>query len=79
MLPNQRPQASLHTGGTVSGSASAGSLADQSCLRISLRGLLDPGTAVEFNVSTDATVDLLLFSSTGVAVYQQEQRDYRQS
>ena len=61
----------------ISGSASVWSLADQSCLRISL-GLLDPGTTVEFNVSTDATVDLLLFSSTGVVVYQQEQ-NYRRA
>ena len=39
---------------------------------------MSPGTTVEFNVSTDAAVDLLLFSSTGVVVYQQEQ-NYRRA
>ena len=61
----------------ISQGASVWSLTDQSCLRMSL-GLLNPGTTVEFNVSTDAAVDLLLFSSTGVVVYQQEQ-NYRRA
>ena len=61
----------------ISQGASVWSLTDQSCLRMSL-GLLSPGTTVEFNVSTDAAVDLLLFSSTGVVVYQQEQ-NYRRA
>ena len=55
----------------------AWSLSDQSCLRVGI-GLLSPGTAVEFNVSADAPVDILLFSSTGVVVYQQEQ-NYRRA
>ena len=61
----------------ISQEASVWSLTDQSCLRMSL-GLLNPGTTVEFNVSTDSAVDLLLFSSTGVVVYQQEQ-NYRRA
>ena len=56
----------------ASDGTAAWSLSDQSCLRIGI-GLLNPGTAVEFNISTDAPVDILLFSSTGVVVYQQEQ------
>ena len=55
----------------------AWSLSDQSCLRVGI-GLLSPGTAVEFNISADAPVDILLFSSTGVVVYQQEQ-NYRRA
>ena len=55
----------------------AWSLSDQSCLRVGI-GLLSPGTAVEFNISADAPIDILLFSSTGVVVYQQEQ-NYRRA
>ena len=61
----------------ASDGTAAWSLSDQSCLRIGI-GLLNPGTAVEFNISTDAPVDILLFSSTGVVVYQQEQ-NYRRA
>ena len=61
----------------ISTGQSVWSLSDQSCLRMSL-GLLSPGTTVEFNISTNAPVDILLFSSTGVVVYQQEQ-NYRRA
>ncbi len=61
----------------ISAGQSVWSLSDQSCLRMSL-GLLSPGTTVEFNISTNAPVDILLFSSTGVVVYQQEQ-NYRRA
>ncbi|MBI88365.1 MAG: hypothetical protein CMB67_05005 [Euryarchaeota archaeon] len=48
------------------------SLDDQSCIRVDL-GEHDPGTTLNFEISSDQEVDILLFPSNTVSVYQNEQ------
>ncbi len=48
------------------------SLDDQDCLRVDL-GIHDPGTTLFFDLSSDEEVDILLFPSNTVSVYQNEQ------
>ena len=48
------------------------SMPDQSCLRIDL-GILDPTDSLFFELSSDSEVDILLFPSNTVSVYQNEQ------
>ena len=48
------------------------SLSDQSCLRVDL-GVLEQGESLFFEISADAEVDILLFPSNTISVYQNEQ------
>ncbi len=48
------------------------SLSDQSCLRVDL-GVLAPGDSLFFEISASSEVDILLFPSNTVSVYQNEQ------
>jgi len=48
------------------------SMPDQTCLRVDL-GVLLPGDSLFFEISSDSDVDVLLFSSNTVSVYQNEQ------
>ena len=45
---------------------------DQTCVRIDL-GVHEPGTTLLFDINTDSAVDILLFPSNTVAIYQEEQ------
>ncbi len=45
---------------------------DQACVRVDL-GVLQQGDALSFDISTDSEVDILLFSSNAITVYQNEQ------
>ena len=45
---------------------------DQACLRVDL-GVLQQGETISFDISTDSEVDILLFSSNAITVYQNEQ------
>lgn len=47
-------------------------LEDQTCVRIDL-GVHEPGTTLLFDITTDSPVDILLFPSNTVAIYQEEQ------
>ena len=47
-------------------------LEDQTCVRIDL-GVHEPGTSLLFDITTDSAVDILLFPSNTVAIYQEEQ------
>ncbi len=48
------------------------SLSDQSCLRVDL-GVLSQGESLFFEISADSEIDILLFPSNTVSVYQNEQ------
>lgn len=48
------------------------SLPDQSCLRVDL-GILSQGDSMFFEISADSEIDILLFPSNTVSVYQNEQ------
>jgi hypothetical protein len=48
------------------------SMPDQTCLRVDL-GVLLPGDSLFFEISSDSDVDILLFPSNTVSVYQNEQ------
>ncbi len=48
------------------------SMTDQTCLRVDL-GILIPGESLFFEISSDSEVDILLFPSNTVSVYQNEQ------
>ena len=48
------------------------SIPDQSCLRVDL-GVLEPSDTLFFEISSDSEVDILLFPSNTVSVYQNEQ------
>ena len=48
------------------------SMPDQSCLRVDL-GILEPEESLFFEISSDSEVDILLFPSNTVSVYQNEQ------
>ncbi|HJM24199.1 MAG TPA: PKD domain-containing protein [Candidatus Thalassarchaeaceae archaeon] len=48
------------------------SMSDQTCLRVDL-GVLAPGDSLFFEISSDSEVDILLFPSNTVSVYQNEQ------
>ena len=48
------------------------SLSDQSCLRVDL-GILPQGESLFFEISADSEIDILLFPSNTVSVYQNEQ------
>ena len=48
------------------------SLSDQACLRVDL-GVLQSGTTVFLDLTTDQEIDILLFSANTVEVYQNEQ------
>ena len=48
------------------------SMSDQACLRVDL-GVLSPGDSLFFEISSDSEVDILLFPSNTVSVYQNEQ------
>ena len=50
---------------------------DQSCVRVDL-GVLQQGETISFDISTDSEIDILLFSSNAITVYQNEQ-SYRLS
>ena len=45
---------------------------DQACVRVDL-GVLQQGETLSFELSTDSEVDILLFSSNAITVYQNEQ------
>ena len=45
---------------------------DQACVRVDL-GVLQQGETLSFEISTDSEVDILLFSSNAITVYQNEQ------
>ena len=45
---------------------------DQACVRVDL-GILQQGETLSFDISTDSEVDILLFSSNSITVYQNEQ------
>ena len=45
---------------------------DQSCVRVDL-GVLQQGETISFDISTDSEIDILLFSSNAITVYQNEQ------
>ena len=45
---------------------------DQACVRVDL-GVLQQGETLSFDISTDSEVDILLFSSNAITVYQNEQ------
>ena len=45
---------------------------DQSCVRIDM-GVLQQGETISFDITTDSEVDILLFSSNSITVYQNEQ------
>lgn len=45
---------------------------DQACVRVDL-GVLQQGETISFDISTDSEVDILLFSSNAITVYQNEQ------
>ena len=45
---------------------------DQSCVRIDM-GVLQQGEIISFDITTDSEVDILLFSSNSITVYQNEQ------
>ena len=45
---------------------------DQSCVRVDL-GQLQPGEIHAFDLTTDSTIDILLFSVNSISVYQNEQ------
>ena len=47
-------------------------MSDQTCLRVDL-GVLAPGDSLFFEISSDSEVDILLFPSNTVSVYQNEQ------
>ena len=48
------------------------SMPDQTCLRVDL-GVLLPGDSLFFEISSDSDIDILLFPSNTVSVYQNEQ------
>ena len=48
------------------------SLSDQSCLRVDL-GVLSQGESLFFEISADSEIDILLFPSNAVSIYQNEQ------
>ncbi len=48
------------------------SLGDQECIRVDL-GIHDPGTTLFFEISSNQEIDILLFPSNTVSVYQNEQ------
>ena len=48
------------------------SLGDQACIRVDL-GVHDPGTTLFFDISSDEEIDIFLFPSNTVSVYQNEQ------
>ena len=48
------------------------SISDQSCLRVDL-GVLSQGESLFFEISADSEIDILLFPSNTVSVYQNEQ------
>lgn len=48
------------------------SLSDQSCLRVDL-GVLSQGESLFFEISADSEIDILLFPSNTVSIYQNEQ------
>ena len=45
---------------------------DQSCVRVDL-GVLQQGETISFDIATDSEIDILLFSSNAITVYQNEQ------
>ncbi len=47
-------------------------LEDQACVRVDL-GVLQQGETLSFDITTDSEIDILLFSSNAITVYQNEQ------
>ena len=48
---------------------------DGACVRVDL-GILSPGDTLSFDLSTNSSIDILLFSASSISVYQNEQ-NYR--